>query len=77
MANLNYFQNRIQSETTHISKASRTMSEYLSYDSPEDSTIDMLHQNFAWLSFAIDYRSKGDVSLMIDDINWIMEPQDY
>ncbi|MDN3507473.1 MAG: hypothetical protein P0S94_00975 [Simkaniaceae bacterium] len=76
MANLNYFQNRISSETTHISKESRSMSEYLSYDSAEEATILKLHDNFAWLSFAIDYRSGADVSLMIDDIQWIMDGQE-
>ena len=76
MANLNYFQNRIQSETTHISKESRSINEYLSYDSAEEATILKLHDNFAWLSFNIDYRTGSDVSLLIDDINWVIEPQE-
>ena len=77
MANFNYFQNRIHSEYKDVGQIDDErlkMNDLLDTADLELEVKDRLHDQLVWLKFQIDYfYLGGDVQLLIDDYNWVVD----
>lgn len=76
MEEFNLFQDRIEGDSTQITRIEKhfdKMQEFLE-DYVEDCDVrDDLFGQLTWLKFQIDYcREGGNVQLLIDNFNWVV-----